>query len=276
MTTLTLDRSVRRHARQTRWLSNLAASVGFVALLMLYLPIVMLIALSFSSDPLSGRIGEFTTTWYRQLLQGGDFDVGQPLLLSLALAAVTAILCAGAALAVGRTLPKMKAQAPLVFMFLLPLLIPGVLLGAGVFTYYRVLVGVKMGLWSLCLAHFMWAFPFALLSMLIVAGRFDYKLLEAASDLGATRWQQFKDIELPLLSPGIYAGGFFSFLLSFNELSRSIFMRKGEMTLPIYLWAKTGGQQSTVPLIYAMSSLIAVVSMVLTYFAVRMMFRKEN
>jgi ABC-type spermidine/putrescine transport system permease subunit II len=55
----------------------------------------------------------------------------------------------------------------------------------------------------------------------VVAARFDVRLLEVAADLGAGGWRRFRDIEAPLLLPGILSAGFFGFLLSLNELPRS-------------------------------------------------------
>lgn len=254
-----------------------AATVGYAVLLLLYLPIIWLMLLSFSTDPLSATVPGFTTTWYEALLKGEQFHAGEPVLLSLGIGFMTSVFCVIGAVAVGRSLPRMRSAVPLMFVFLLPLLIPGIVLGAGVFMYYRVLLGVKMGVWSLVLAHVMWAFPFAIICMVIVSVRFDHRLLEAAADLGATRWQRFRDIELPLLKPGIFAAAFFSFLLSFNELPRSIFLRSGELTLPLYLWIESSGSHSsTIPIIYAMSTIVALVSIVLVFIAVRMMFPKES
>ena len=51
------------------------------------------------------------------------------------------------------------------------LLIPGVLLGAGLFIYLRVFLAFKLGWWSIFVAHFVWAFPFALLALLITTSR---------------------------------------------------------------------------------------------------------
>ena len=117
--------------------------------------------------------------------------------------------------------------------FLMPLMVPGIVAGVGLFMWYRLVIHVKMGVWSLALAHFVWAFPFALLAMLVVAARFDMRLMEAAEDLGASRWQRFWQVEVPILKPGIFAAGFLGFLLSFNELPFSIFMRAGQDTLPL-------------------------------------------
>ena len=166
----------------------------------------------------------------------------------------------------------MKRRGPLLIGFLMPLMVPGIVAGVGLFMWYRLVIHVKMGVWSLALAHFVWAFPFALLAMLVVASRFDMRLMEAAEDLGATRWQRFWQIEVPILKPGIFAAGFFGFLLSFNELPFSIFMRAGQDTLPLYLWIQSGAHNTTVPLIYAMSTLVTIASIGLTFLAIKLAF----
>jgi ABC-type spermidine/putrescine transport system permease subunit II len=107
--------------------------------------------------------------------------------------------------------------------------------------------------------------------MLVVTSRFDYRLLEAAQDLGASNWQRFWLIELPLLKPGVVSSGLFGFLLSFNELPRSIFLRSGQQTLPIYLWAESASHVSSIPLIYALSTIVAAISIFLTVTALRLL-----
>ena len=169
----------------------------------------------------------------------------------------------------------MKSQGFLLFCFMVPLMVPGIVVGIGMFLFFRVGLGIKMGTWSLALAHFVWAFPFCLLVILVVVSRLDQRVLEAARDLGASRMQTFFQIELPIIKPGIFAAGFFGFLLSFNELPFSIFMRKGDMTLPIYLWIQSGAHNSSVPLIFALSTIIALVSMIITYVIVRFGFGRE-
>lgn len=256
---------------------------GYGVLFILYLPIVWLMILSISGEPLTGVPGDWTLTWYEDVIfaeiaqrdgeaYGSNFRVGDPLLLSIMLAFVTAAACVIAVLIVGPVLPRVKRRGPLLLGFLMPLMVPGIVAGVGLFMWYRLVIHVKMGVWSLALAHFVWAFPFALLAMLVVASRFDTRLMEAAEDLGANRWQRFWQIEVPILKPGIFAAGFFGFLLSFNELPFSIFMRSGEDTLPLYLWIQSGAHNTSVPLIYAMSTLVTIVSIGLTYLAIRLAF----
>jgi ABC-type spermidine/putrescine transport system permease subunit II len=133
-----------------------------------------------------------------------------------------------------------------------------------------------MGGWSLALSHFIWAFPFALLGMLVVSSRFDVRLLEAAADLGAPPWRRFWDIERPLLMPGVVTAGMFGFLLSLTELPRSIFVSGQDQTLPLYTWAETTSRGSQVPLLYCLNSLIAVVSVALSVLAVWLLARRAR
>ena len=256
---------------------------GYGVLFILYLPIVWLMILSISGEPLTGIPGEWTLTWYEDVIYadiaqrdgeayGSNFRVGDPLLLSIGLAFATSAACVIGALIVGPVLPRVKRRGPLLIGFLMPLMVPGIVAGVGLFMWYRLVINVKMGVWSLALAHFVWAFPFALLAMLVVASRFDTRLMEAAEDLGASRWQRFWQIEVPILKPGIFAAGFFGFLLSFNELPFSIFMRAGQDTLPLYLWIQSGAHNTTVPLIYAMSTLVTIVSIGLTFLAIKLAF----
>jgi ABC-type spermidine/putrescine transport system permease subunit II len=260
---------------------------GYGVLFILYLPIVWLMILSISGEPLTGVPGDWTLTWYEDVLRsdtgqregeayGSNFRVGEPITLSIILAFITSIACIIGALIVGPVLPRIRRRGPILLGFLMPLMVPGIVAGVGLFMWYRLVIHVKMGVWSLALAHFVWAFPFALLAMLVVASRFDTRLMEAAEDLGASRWQRFWQVEVPILKPGIFAAGFFGFLLSFNELPFSIFMRAGQDTLPLYLWIQSGAHNTSVPLIYAMSTLVTIASVGLTFLAIRLAFGGQN
>ena len=268
-----------------RMVRNLPLIPGLIALFFIYFPIFWLMLLSFSAEPLTGVPGGWHFDWYVDMVYGadrregeafvGDFQLKEPLTKSMGIAILTSILCMISAVLVGRVLPNMKSQGFLLFCFMVPLMVPGIVVGIGMFLFFRVGLGIKMGTWSLALAHFVWAFPFCLLVILVVVSRLDQRVLEAARDLGASRMQTFFQIELPIIKPGIFAAGFFGFLLSFNELPFSIFMRKGDMTLPIYLWIQSGAHNSSVPLIFALSTIIALVSMIITYVIVRFGFGRE-
>lgn len=250
--------------------TTLTIIFGYTAIFLIYAPIFWLAVMSFSEAPLTGVPWPMTGAWYAKLLD--DTRWVEPIELSLGIAVIVSILCMLAATLVGRSLPAMRRRGALLFAFLTPLFVPGVVLGVAVFMYYRSFLGIKPGVWSIVLVHFVWSYPFALLGMLVVSVRFDLRLLEAAADLGANAWQRFWHIEYPALKPGIIAAAFFGFLLSFNELERSIFVRGGNTTLPLYTWFQTASHTSNVPLIYALSTIITLFSVAFTVFALRMLF----
>ena len=232
---------------------------GFAITALIYAPVLWLAVLSVSDNPLSGLADGFTIRWYDQLELDRSWRL--PVLRSLQVAVVVSALCVTGAVLVGRTLPRLRrGRALLAVLFLLPLGVPGTVMGLLIFIYYRFVFGLHMGYWSLVLSHFIWAFPFALIGMLVATSRFDTTLLEAAADLGAPAWRILWDIERPLLMPGIISAALFGFLLSFTELARSIFVGGALQTLPLYTWAEASSHTSHVPLIFCLNTLITLLS----------------
>jgi len=269
-----LTGAVRREELMLRVGKTVAITFGCLGVVLMYGPVAWLALMSISERPLTGKPGPFTLSWYEKLF--ADLRWLDPLLTSLGIAAIVSILCMITATAVGRTLPHIgRTGAWLLLLFLLVLFIPGVMLGVDFVMFYRLFLGIRTGLWSLILAHFVWAFPFALLGVIVVAGRFDTRLLESAADLGAGAWRRFRDIEMPLLFPGILSAGFFGFLLSLNELPRSIYLRGGATTLPLFQWAEAASHTTMVPLIYGLSTLITIASLALTVIALRQLFKGD-
>jgi ABC-type spermidine/putrescine transport system permease subunit II len=253
-----------------------AVACGGVALFLLYLPIFGLAILSFSAQPLTGIPWPLTVNWYASLFAGQNARWIDPLLTSIGIGLLVSVLATAAALLIGRLLPQMRHGARVLSAYLLVLVLPGILVGIAILIFYRGLLGIRTGFWSIVLAHFVWALPFALLCILIVAIRFDRTLLDAARDLGASRYRQFIDIEIPLLKPGISASLFFSFLLSFNELPRTLYTRGGITTLPYYIWTASSAHSSQVSLVYALSAIIMAVSFVLILVAMRLLMSEPQ
>jgi ABC-type spermidine/putrescine transport system permease subunit II len=267
--------AARREALGVRiavWLTLIA---GFGITFLIYAPVVWLGVLSISAEPLTGVPGPFTVKWYDALFAEPAW--AEPLANTLGLAFAVSVLCIVAALMVGRALPRLRRGAGLLMGgFLLPLAIPGIVTGIDIFVFYRLFLGFKMGAWSLVLVHFIWAFPFALLGMLVVTSRFDVSLLDAAADLGAGTWRRFWDIERPLLMPGIVSAGLFGFLLSLTELPRSLFVYGRMQTLPLFTWAEASSRSSQVPLIYCLNSLISLVSLGFSVLAIWLLSRRDE
>ncbi|WP_025031538.1 ABC transporter permease [Nitratireductor aquibiodomus] len=244
---------------------------GLLALSWIYLPILWLIVMSVSAEPLSGFPGPFTSRHYAELFVQSGWVA--PLMHSFWLAFAVALVSMICATMIGRAVPRLRRGGlPITAVVLLPLMVPGVVIGTAMFLYLRVFLGFKLGLWSLFAGHFVWAFPFSLLAVLVVSFRFDTRLLDAAADLGSGPWERFWRIEVPLLKDGIIAGGLFAFLLSFNEIARSIYLKGKVETLPVYLWQQASSHSSTVPLIFPLNVIILLASAVLVGVAFWLLF----
>jgi ABC-type spermidine/putrescine transport system permease subunit II len=232
---------------------------GYVVLGLTYFPLLWLALLSISERPLSGIPYPLSFANYRAL--GADSQWVPAFTASLIIATLVSIVCMVFATLVGRAIPHLRRPGSVVLIAVLPLFVPGMSMGAALFIFFRSFLGLKMGFWSIFVGHLVWAFPFALLTVLVLATRFDHRLLEAAEDLGASRWQRFWDIEFPILRPGIVGAGLFGFLLSFNEVLRSIFLRGTETTMPIWNWFMAASQQSQVPIIFGLATIILLVTL---------------
>ena len=239
--------------------SSLGKWSGLVLLFLIYFPLTWLALMSFSERPLSGIPLPLTLKHYTALFD--DTRWLKPFGASLAIALLVGGICAVVATAVGRALPKAASPGRVLLLCLLPLFVPGMSMGAALFIFLRSVLGVKLGFASIFVGHFVWAFPFALLIVLVLTTRFDHRFVEASSDLGASKWQTFWRIEFPLLRPAIIGAGLFGFLLSFNEVLRTIFLRGTETTMPVYNWTMAASQQSQVPIIFALATCVLAVTL---------------
>lgn len=248
--------------------------LGVAMLILIYFPLLWLVLLSVSRDPLSGIPGAFSLQHYRALFASDAWH--QPLLASVIIGLIVGFLSALTATIVGRQVPLMKRPVSALLMFVVPLFVPGMSMGAALFIFLRSFLGLDLGFWSVAVGHYVWAFPFALLIVLVVTLRFDRTLIEAGRDLGASDWQVFRDIEFPILMPGIVSAGLFGFLMSFNEVMRTIFLRSTAETMPVWNWVQAAAQQSQVPIIFSLAAIILLVTLPLLCGVFWMLFVKLN
>ena len=117
-----------------------------------------------------------------------------------------------------------------------------------------------MGLFSSGLgAHLSWTLPFGLLIMFAVFNRFNVAYEEAARDLGATPWQTFRYVILPIIAPSLIGVALFGFTLSWDAVARSSQAIGSVNTLPLELRGLT--TTVTTPVIYALGTVTTGISM---------------
>lgn len=205
-----------------------------VVLVFLSIPIVIAIGVAFGSD----RIARFpprglSLRWFADALSEPVFV--NALLNSLQLATLATVLAVlvGLPAAIALVRRRFPAHAALEALLLSPLSLPGVLYGLSML-FFLGASGFGLTWWGLLIAHVVIAVPYILRSLLAVYRGMDRGLEEAALVLGATPWRTFWHVTLPLLRPGLAAGGLFAFLISFDNVPVSIFLTTSRNnTLPV-------------------------------------------
>ena len=127
--------------------------------------------------------------------------------------------------------------------------------------------GTALGLFTSALgAHLTWTLPFGLLIMFAIFNRFNPAYEEAARDLGASPWQSFKHVVLPLIAPSVVGIGMFGFTLSWDEIARTSQAIGDVNTLPLELQGLT--TTVTTPAIYALGTVTTLVSFLVIAIAI--------
>jgi putative spermidine/putrescine transport system permease protein len=225
----------------------------------LLVPIVMAVTLSFSQSP---RIvfppDGLSLRWFRAALENAAFAEG--LKASVIIASLTAVISAiaGTGVAVATHHFRFRGRSLLQMLIGLPIALPAVVVGLGLLFVLPVF-GLKPGLLAAALSHSVVGSAYVALLVLATFANYDLAIERAAADLGATRLQVFRTITLPMLRPGIVAGSAFAFLLSFDNVSLSLFVTRGD-TLPLRLMQHIQFQAD--PTVAAVSTLLLAFSLV--------------
>lgn len=214
-------------------------AVAIAVLAFLLAPILIVVLASFNdAQVLSFPIQSFSLRWYAAFLK--DFELIESLKVSLVVAAVATV--ASLALGVPAAFSIARYSFPgrnAVSAFLLsPLLIPLVALGLAVLLVYA-MIGVRPSLTGFILMHILITVPYVIRTVLAVLTQINPALEEAALSLGADDFRTKWYITLPLLRPGLIAGGFFAFMTSLDNVPVSVFLGSSRMTtLPVRIYSQ--------------------------------------
>jgi putative spermidine/putrescine transport system permease protein len=213
----------------------LAFNGAMVAFLLAPLAIVAVFALNstpFISFPPVG----VTLRWFDKFFASPDFmnSLWLSLRVAVAVVAFSTLIGASCALAIARG--RLPGARLLTALFLSPLILPAILTGLSLFQLF-IIAGIGRPIWGLVVGHTLVAVPYVLRTTLAVLQNFDRRIEEAAASLGAPPGRVFREVTLPLIRPGIMAGGIFAFIVSFDQFPISLFLvvPRGE-TLPIVLF----------------------------------------
>lgn len=242
-------------SRRRAWL--LGASLA--DLLFLYAPIIVLIFFSFNASRLSASWRGFTLQWYRLLAEDHALlaAVQNSLLVGLASTFVATLL--GVCAAVGLERVPFKGRKLVEGALLLPLVIPEVMMGVSLMLFFA-LVKVPLSLVTVTIGHAAFNLPIVAVIVRARLRKLDPTLEEAARDLGATAWQAFRRVTLPLLMPAILGSALMAFTISLDDFIVTFFTAgPGATTLPLKVYSMV--RSSVTPEINALSAILVLVSM---------------
>ncbi|WP_315718883.1 MULTISPECIES: ABC transporter permease [unclassified Bradyrhizobium] len=228
-----------RHSRTPplRWGRRLYLAANAAILIFLLAPIAIVIVFALNPTPFIQfpPVG-VSLRWFEKFFASRDFM--HALLFSIEVAAMTTVaatvLGASAALAIARG--NLPGSRLIVATMLSPLMLPAILTGLALFQSY-VLLDVGRPTWGLVAGHTLVTIPYVVRTTLAVLHNFDVRLEEAAQNLGASPTRTFFEVTLPLVKPGVMAGGIFAFIVSFDQFPVSLFLvAPGGETLPVTLF----------------------------------------
>ncbi|MGF6960206.1 ABC transporter permease [Paraburkholderia youngii] len=230
-------------------LRRATALVAGVVLFLAALPILTMIAMSFSAaDTLEFPPHAYSLHWYRAAWHSfvspdatDTLSMGAALITSLIVALSTMLIATlisvPAAYALSRY--RFRGKPAVEQLVALPLVYPLVMLGLSLLLVFNVLP-VELGVGRLIIAHVILALPFTVKNCAASVASIGPEFEEAALVMGASPGRALVDVVLPLMRPGILAGMLFAFIVSFNEFTVTFFLYSIDtMTLPVWLYSRT-------------------------------------
>ena len=216
---------------------NLASIV--LGLAFLYLPIVILVIYSFNASQLVAVWGGWSTRWYAELINDAPLLDAAFISIRLALVSASAATILGTLAAVALVrFGRFRGRLLFASMIYAPLVMPEVITGLSMLLLF-VAVAIDRGFWTVAIAHTTMAMCFVTVIVQARLVDFDMNLKEAAMDLGASPFETFRAVTLPLILPAVAAGWMLAFALSLDDLVIASFTTgPGATTLPIRIYSE--------------------------------------
>ena len=179
----------------------------------------------------------------------------------MTLAVVTLVISTVFALMAAQAFRRgFRGSNAIFYVWLLGIIVPGITVSLGSALIIQSLDVVPHWLTTGLAVHVVWTLPFSLVVFLMFFNRFDSTLEDAALTLGATHWQAFRHVTLPLMQPAVLTSMLFAFTLSLDEFQRSLLVTGHDQTLPVMVMASVTTRVT--PTLYALGTLTTLLSFV--------------
>jgi spermidine/putrescine transport system permease protein len=246
-----------------------------LALLYLLVPIAVILVFSFNKPR-----GRFNFLWQEFSLDAWGDPFGVPgisdaLINSIEIAVLSTLIATalGTLTALALVRYEFRARAPVNFFIFIPLATPEVVLGAALLSMF-INFQVATGFTTIVIAHVMFNLSFVIVTVRSRLIGFDRSLEEAAQDLGATPWQTFRLITLPLIMPGVISAALLAFALSIDDFVITNFNAGSTVTFPLFIWG--AARVAVPPQIYVIASMIFLFTLAMMLVTVWQQRRAER
>jgi spermidine/putrescine transport system permease protein len=253
-------------AKKTSWWLWAAAIFAY---LFLYVPLLIVVVYSFNDSRLNAEWVGFTWHWYQVLFNDEKLltAAGNSLMIAIGASFISTIFGTLA----GVAMHKYKLRL-LPLLVLTPIAVPEILMGVSLVIFYVIvnqLLGIlELGLLTILLSHIAFCVGFVAIVVRARMQGMDESLVEAARDLGASPFDAFRLITLPLIMPGIIAGALMAFTLSIDDFVITFFTAGvGSSTLPLEIYSMI--KIAVTPEVNAVSSLLMLLTVLLIVIATR-------
>ena len=243
-------------------LGNIAAK-GYLGLIytMLYLPIIVLVVMSFNKSKIGYNWGGFSLKWYESLLNNQAMldAFWHSIVLGLVAATVSTIIGTLTALALHRY--DFRGKGLLNGLLFVLMMSPEIVLAISLLALF-LLIGLQLGFVSLLLAHITFCLPFVVITVFARLSSLDERLMEAARDLGASESTMIRTVLIPVIFPAVMAGWLLAFTLSLDDVVVSTFVTGPSyeiLPLRIYSMVRVGLK----PEVNAIGTILLVASLIL-------------
>ncbi len=255
-----------RHARralQNRPRISMSNSVMALCVLFLFLPLAVIVVFSFNRAKGMVWTG-FSVGWYEKLFLDSEklwSSFSNSLIIALSSAGTATVL--GTLAAIGVNWYRFRFRVYIQTISFLPMILPEVILGISMLIFFSA-VNLPLGMLTIYIAHTSFCLPFVFLMVLARLDEFDFSIIEASRDLGATERQTLIKVIIPAVMPGILSAFLMSVTLSLEDFVITFFVSgPGSTTLPLYVFSMV--RYGISPVINALSLVLILGTMIIAF-----------
>ena len=240
-----------------------------IILVLMYLPVLFIIILSFNSSLVGNEFKDFTFTWYLQMFSKKKLTDAIINTLTISILSTVLSTVLGTLFAIGINSLSKKHRQGLILLNNLPILNADIVSGVFLFFVFKVIgnmlnIRYPLGYGTLLISHIFFSLPYVVLSVLPKLNEIDDNLFDAALDLGCKPNQALRKVIIPSIMGGIFSGAVLAFTMSIDDFTISYFVSGAKIqNLSIWIYSSSSNNRyGNIQSAYAFYSILTVVMFV--------------